>query len=189
MTRIKKSRKPKAIATKAKEPKAIKDKKPKKHVGKKSGTRQQEGVTNKTTPVATAQTKDARHGSKKPIALTQSVITANTSAKPKAKQAPLAKVRVADDSSALRQELAAIEQDEQLLAIVDKQDLDQTLTTQEHEYYQQKMARYQQIQQQLGIDDDAEIAETNAKQKAGSDDDLWDKFDSDDLSRFDQFED
>lgn len=188
MTRIKKSRKPKAVISPAKEPSVTKDRKPKKHVGKKSGSRQQEGMKKKTTTNASSQVKDSRIGSKKPIVLATKPSINTEKSKTKTKQAPLAKVRIVDDMSALRQELAAIEQDQQLLAIVDKQDSDQAITVEEQAYYQQKMDRYQQIQQQLGIDDDAE-AEPNSTPQTHSDDDLWDKFDSDDLSQFDQFED
>jgi hypothetical protein len=191
MSRIKKSRKPKAarIATPAKtESKKIvltHDRKPKKHTGQKPGNRQQEGLV-KSRAEQPAQAKDPRVGSKKPIDLGKPVAIKNQATdKPrKSKPTPIAKVTKVDNLAQYEAELEALESDERLLAIVAKQEDDIELTEVEIDYFNEKMDRHQQLQTLLGIEEENDELESSLNSDDDSDDSLWQRFDNNDLSKF-----
>jgi hypothetical protein len=197
MSRIKKSRKP-ASAPKAK-PKLSKkelasiDKRVRKSKGKPAGNKQKEAQRKKSSSSVNTQPKDPRVGSKKPIVLLKTKSLANTPSQNKVSN--IAAVKLVDtdieseipssaasaqdhNSEALIAEIEAIEQDEQLLTIVAKQDADEALTAQEIDYYNQQMERHQEISEQLGWHDESE--EENAEEDLSdiSDEGLLDKLDN-----------
>lgn len=188
MTRKKKSRKPttgtvgisKADFKQANE----KDKKPKKKTGKVAGNRQQEALkANKQTNTQKAK-RDPRIGSKKPIDLGIATKTTNKpqpKAKPAANQkaAGIAAIKILDQEMPISVRLDEIEQDQQLLAIVAKQDNDEPLTEQEVDYYNQLMDEHEKLSAELEqqTDDTQESSEVD-------DDALWDKLDNNDFSDY-----
>lgn len=84
-------------------------------------------------------------------------------------------------------ELEAIEQNERLQFILEKQDDDIELTESEVDFFNEKMERHQVLRELLGLDEEDEDEDENDymnKNKSSSEDDLWDKFDNSDLSKF-----
>lgn len=164
MTRIKKSRttgpigsrnKPAAEARQTRE-RPVETKK--KGAGLKSGSRnapqqekpQQKGQAN----------KDPRHGSKKPIALQlndaeQKLLQQAPDFKPKAQ---LAKVKVV--AMTPEQELAALEQDEKLLDLVERVENGEILTGKDAKYFNAKTARHAELLTLLGLDESEETDDT-----------------------------
>ena len=190
MTRIRKSRKPAASSVPRTEREATKqkavvmiDKKPKKQTGNQPGARQQVAHTKQQHEQNSTQ-KDPRLGSKKPIALGVAP-TKIVAVKPKTiKSAPMAAVQRIVPQADLWQEYEQLSEDPQLLDIVDKQTQELTLTEAEVDYFNEKMDRYQQLQQLLGIDDD-DAEESLAEQSTLSEEQLWQKFDTDDFDKSD----
>ncbi|SET22006.1 Der GTPase-activating protein YihI [Thalassotalea agarivorans] len=182
MTRKKKSRKPGAgssgvVKASTLDVRITKDKKPKKKTGKPAGTRQLEGQQ-KAKPTQTAQgNKDARVGSKKPIDLGIPNVQVKAPKKAKQVDSPIAKIKVVDTGPSIQAQLDAIEQDPRLLDILDKQEQDISLSEQEVDLYNELMEQHEQLSAQLTPEEDAQDTEL-------SEDDLWDKLDNDDLSRF-----
>lgn len=185
MTRSKKSRKPgtgsSGVRKADKDALAIvKEKRLRKKTGNKPGTRQ---VTKSKTDAQTnAQNKDPRLGSKKPIEL---IKVAPVKAQPKVK-APkvvdIPQVRVVDSTeSDLMQELARIEEDEQLQTILAKQEDDITLSESEVEYFNKLMDRHQEISSQLGLDEEDDEEFLTTSQQPLSEEDLWRKFNDTDF--------
>lgn len=196
MTRSKKSRKPGVGSSGAPKPKLDKatlaqvEKRQKKKNGKVAGNRQLEATQNKKSDVANKQKKDPRLGNKTPIVLTKSTSAQPVAKTKAAKQKPIAAVRAVEPSQiqTQQQRLIEIEQDEKLLAIVAKQDEEQPLTDTEIDYFNNLMDEHAQLSDALGLTEEDEIEEP-AKKCAFSEDDLWDKLDSSDLSTFGQEED
>ncbi|WP_440877563.1 Der GTPase-activating protein YihI [Thalassotalea sp. PLHSN55] len=190
MSRTKKSRKPsESFPTLSKVEKQklaeLKETRIRKKKGKKPGNRQQEAVKKKTSGGQQTTAKDPRIGSKKPIDLGIAVKTAPAK-KVKKKPEPIAAIRtieVAEPDNSLEEQLYAIEQDPRLLAILDKQEDDVELTEAEVSLYNELMERHQDIRAQLGLDDDEDEVDASDSQD-NSEDDLWDKLDSSDLSKF-----
>lgn len=197
MTRHKKSRKPgvaprSSIKEDKKKTVEIADKKPKKFKGKAAGNRQQEAVNKHQKGQASTSQKDPRIGSKTPIVLTTNPSQEKAPAlKAKAKNSPIAAVKVIDNNAALEQELYAIEDDEKLQDILNKQELDQPLSKDEVAYFNEKMDRHQELREQLGWSDDEdepEASEQSGRTKNTKDideDALWDKLDNSTFSDFD----
>ena len=191
MSRNKKTRKPSVRSTgfvkeesKTIEPRT--DKKPKKQTGNKPGNRQQE-ANPKSHVQNKASAKDPRIGNKTPIVLIKE--TPKPSQKTaKAKIAAVAPILTIEPEEAtisheaLEKELYAIEDNEQLQAILAKQEDEISLTEAEITFFNESMERHQQIRETLGLDDE-EDEEDSTEQKV-SGDDLWDKFDKSDLSDF-----
>ena len=201
MSRNKKSRKPGSAPTA--KPKLSKvelanvEKRVRKKTGKKPGNRQQEANQPQSTGQSVEQNKDPRIGSKKSIDLGSSVSsTPQKSAKQKTTEtkikqdSPIAAIRAVEVENTqtkqetkqtaeqyLAQELATIENDEQLQDILTKQETEQELTEQEVDYFNEMMDRHQALTEKLGIteEDDDEVA---SKRSDNSEDDLWDKLDS-----------
>lgn len=192
MARTKKSRKPGGAPTA--KPKLSKvelanvEKRVRKKTGNKPGNRQQEAQLDKGSDQNANQNKDPRIGSKKPIDL-GGVVKPVKPVKPKPAQTksnkdqgPIAALRPVNNDSAdvelsLAQELANIEADERLQAILGKQEDEVALTEEEVDYFNNMMDRHQQISAQL--DDDEE--EETIKADVSSEDDLWDKLDNSSL--------
>lgn len=187
MTRKKKSRKPGvgSIGISKNDKSLIeagKDKKPKKKTGKAAGNRQQEAMPKKRTERGKPQAKDPRIGSKKPIELGVAVKTqAKKPAKASAKPAAIAAVRTVEQPS-IAQQLAAIENDERLQLILAKQEDEESLTSEEIDYYNELMDKYEALSAELPAEDDEE-QQGKAKDSV-DDDDLWDKLDSNNFSDY-----
>ena len=194
MSRNKKSRKPgvgssgtpkettKTVTTPA-------AKRPKKFKGKEAGNRQKEAA--QTTNKSQQQTnKDPRLGSKKPIVLGKASSAKQPIAKKKKADSAVAAIRTAEPTidNTLLEELEAIEQDERLLSILNKQEDELELSESEVDYFNEKMERHQVITDELGLtdeeDSDKNSDEETTVTKSLSEDDLWDKFDNADLSKF-----
>lgn len=194
MSRSKKSRKPSSAPTA--KPKLSKvelanvEKRLRKKTGKKPGNRQQEAMMVKKSDQQSPQSKDPRIGSKKPIELGGVVKVNNKPAKTtKPKQDPIAAIRVvnAEAEQNIAQELAAIEADERLQAILAKQEEELALTEQEVDYFNDLMERHELLAEKLAEDEEPE-QELNSGD-TDSAEDLWDKLDNSSLpSDFDKFE-
>lgn len=125
----------------------------KKHKGKPPGSRHNVETTKSQTSSG-AVSKDPRHGSKKPVQLVKSPV------KP-------AQRKYATPA----EELAALEADGRLSALLDKLDEGKTLTAEQQRYVDEKMARHRILCDLMGIRDDEDEED---------DDDLddFDKLDS-----------
>ncbi len=194
MSRTKKSRKPgtgsigvvkddkKKLATPA-------PRKPKKKNGKEAGNRQKEATASVVNKQNSNVKKDPRIGSKTPIDLGIKTATTTKTQKIKTKSvkktqesSPIAAIRVVDATETLAEQLDRIEQDAKLQEILEKQDSEQALTTDEVDYYNELMEKHEKLSQELGSDEEEQAITTS--KKANSEEDLWDKFDNSDLSRF-----
>jgi len=161
-------------------------KKPKNKSGKQAGNRQQEAFNSGKQQVQKTNT-DPRIGSKKPIDLgvPAKETTQPFKAKDKSKASPIAAIRVIEPEQSLEDELYAIEDDNQLQAIISKQDEDIELSEVEVNYFNEKMERHQELRELLGLsDEDDEELENTDKNKSNSENDLWDKLDNNDLSDY-----
>jgi len=201
MSRSKKSRKPGVgssgpVKDNAKTLAVVHEKRVKKLKGKPSGNRR-----NEAKPKEVAQNpqsnKDPRIGNKTPIVLgnpsTKKPVTAKASNKVKSTAPSVAPIRTIEpehvvDTDALMQQLETIEQDERLLAILSKQDDEIELTESEVNFFNEQMDKHQSIREALGLDDedseDEDSDENESSQSGNSEDDLWNKFDNSDLSKF-----
>ena len=197
MTRSRKSRKPGvgSIGLPKDDKKksiVVSDKKPKKKTGKKPGNRQQEATNQQKNNTDSLNKKDPRIGSKKAIDLGLPKTKQPAKSKSlKNKPSPIAAICEVEqptlDQSALEQEIYAIEDDQTLQSILEKQESDTGLTKDEVDYFNKKMTRHQQLREQLGWSDDEEdnVDESESSQTQPSDeDDLWDKLDNNDFSEF-----
>ncbi|CAI2793313.1 Der GTPase-activating protein YihI [Serratia grimesii] len=127
-------------------------KRAKKRRGLASGSRTQVESANQKNK-AGAQTKDPRIGSKVPVALlAEDKPKAKPQAKPKAEAKP--KLRLTPE-----EELAKLENDERLDALLDRIDDGETLNAEDQSYVDQTLDRIDALMEQLGIelgDDDEE---------------------------------
>jgi hypothetical protein len=130
-------------------------KRAKKRRGLASGSRTQVESANQKNK-AGAQTKDPRIGSKVPVALlAEDKPKAKPQAKPKAEAKP--KPRLTPE-----EELAKLENDERLDALLDRIDDGETLNAEDQSYVDQTLDRIDALMEQLGIelgDDDEEEEE------------------------------
>lgn len=146
MARSKKSRKVGLIGVrkdpdrKPGKPKPASAQKPKKHKGKPAGNRHNVEQSS-SGHSQSKQAKDPRVGSKKPIDLT-----------PPTASAPAKQTR-APKYATPEQELAALEADTKLAALLDKLDDDQAISKAEQAYVDEKMARHRVVCELLGITD------------------------------------
>jgi ribosome assembly protein YihI (activator of Der GTPase) len=195
MSRSKKSRKPgtgSIGAVKDDRKKAVLEPVPrrvKKKNGKEAGNRQKEATASIANTQNSAAKKDPRIGNKTPIDLGKAAAAPIKSKPVKTKQpkkaqesSPIAAIRVVEVAETLAEQLNSIEQDERLLAILEKQDAGETLTSEEVDYYNELMEKHEKISEEIGEDEEDEMVITSTK--ADSEDDLWDKIDNSDLSRF-----
>jgi len=189
MSRNKKSRKPGtgSLGIVKDDKKKLVEPKPrraKKKNGNEPGNRQKEATAQVLSGPNSAKNKDPRIGNKTPIDLGKP-IAAPIKIKPAKKvqdNSPIAAIRVVEVGETLAEQLSRIEQDARLLEILEKQDADLALTPDDVIYFNTLMEQHEKISQELGLDDEDEIV-TPAK-KSDSEDDLWDKFDNSDLSKF-----
>ncbi len=145
-----------------------------KRKGLKAGSRQQaEQASNKNGK----QAKDPRIGSRKPVAL----IVEEKSGKPVAPKPVKEKKLVMTPE----QELAAIENDDRLNDLLDRLDAGETLEEAEQTWVDQRVDRYQELMDELGIidndddeDDDGSFddASYDEPSQPASEEELWDRF-------------
>ncbi|WP_265433479.1 Der GTPase-activating protein YihI [Aeromonas salmonicida] len=146
-----------------------------KRKGLKAGSRQQAEQSSKNNNGK--QAKDPRIGSRKPVAL----IVDEKGAKPVAPKPTKEKKLVMTPE----QELAAIENDDRLNDLLDRLDAGETLEATEQAWVDQRVDRYQELMDELGIidnDDDEEDdgsfddASYEAPTQPASEEELWDRF-------------
>ena len=129
----------------------------KKRRGLASGSRTQVESANQKNK-ADAQTKDPRIGSKVPVAL---VVEAKPKAKPQPKPKAEAKPRLSPE-----EELAKLENDERLDALLDRIDDGETLSAEDQSYVDQTLDRIDALMEQLGIElGDDEVEEEEEKKE------------------------
>ncbi|QWZ80481.1 Der GTPase-activating protein YihI [Aeromonas sp. FDAARGOS 1414] len=147
-----------------------------KRKGLKAGSRQQ--VEQPKSKSGNSQSKDPRIGSRKPVVL----VVDDKQKKPTAPKAVKEKLVMTPE-----QELASIENDDRLNDLLDRLDAGETLEAAEQAWVDQRVDRYQELMDELGIidndddedddlpfddGDDAEFDE----QKPASEEELWDRF-------------
>lgn len=180
MTRKKKSRKIGQIGVRKQDarpekqsPNIRKKKAPK---GQKSGTRNSLLEENSVLSDGTAGSakKDPKLGSKKKIELVKSVVADKPKkAKPQIDKKPEVKLtKVAQQQIAPEQELEALENDEMLIDLAERVEAGELLTGKDAKYFNKNMARYDELCELLGIEDEEDDTDP-----LGSDqwDDLLDK--------------
>jgi ribosome assembly protein YihI (activator of Der GTPase) len=118
------------------------------------------------------QQQDPRHGSKRPVSLAPAPEQPVTPLKPQVvlKKAPEKVIEP-------EQELLAIENDQRLLALLERVDNDEVLTGKDAKYFNAKTARHQELMALLGFEDDED------------EDDFDEDFTSDDRSLAEQWQD
>ncbi|MGY3924796.1 GTPase-activating protein [Aeromonas jandaei] len=146
-----------------------------KRKGLKAGSRQQ--VEQQKGKSAGKQAKDPRIGSRKPVAL----IVEEKGSKSTVSKAVKEKKLVMTPE----QELASIENDDRLNDLLDRLDAGETLEAAEQAWVDQRVDRYQELMDELGIidnDEDEEIDEAFEESdyeesfQPASEDELWDRF-------------
>ncbi|MEH8229020.1 Der GTPase-activating protein YihI [Aeromonas veronii] len=148
-----------------------------KRKGLKAGSRQQvEQPKNKS---GNSQSKDPRIGSRKPVVL----VVDDKQKKPAAPKAVKEKKLVMTPE----QELVSIENDNRLNDLLDRLDAGETLEAAEQAWVDQRVDRYQELMDELGIidnddDEDDELPFDDGddaefdEQKPVSEEELWDRF-------------
>lgn len=148
-----------------------------KRKGLKAGSRQQvEQPKNKS---GNSQSKDPRIGSRKPVVL----VVDDTQKKPAVPKAVKEKKLVMTPE----QELASIENDDRLNDLLDRLDAGETLEAAEQAWVDQRVDRYQELMDELGIidnddDEDDELPFDDSddaefdEQKPASEEELWERF-------------
>ncbi len=159
MTRQKKSRNvgnngqrhlPASEVRKTREPK---EESKKKGAGLKSGSRNSQPQL-KTPDNAGNAKKDPRLGSKKPIPLLETPVVTQAHTQVDPKLQPKAQLKTAKpERLTLEQELAAIEADERLQALLEQVEQDQVLSGKDAKYFNRQTARLTELLQLLGLDD------------------------------------
>lgn len=144
-----------------------------KRKGLKAGSRQQVEQAGKKS--GTKQAKDPRIGSRKPVAL----IVDEKSSKPVAPKAVKEKTLVMTPE----QELASIENDDRLNDLLDRLDAGETLDAAEQAWVDQRVDRYQELMDELGIidtdedeDGDFDDVEYEESSEPASEEELWERF-------------
>lgn len=144
-----------------------------KRKGLKAGSRQQVEQGNKGGNGK--QTKDPRIGSRKPVVL----IVEEKQSKPVAPKPQKEKKLVMTPE----QELASIENDDRLNDLLDRLDAGETLEAAEQAWVDQRVDRYQELMDELGIidtdeDDDGDFddVEYEEPRQPASEEELWERF-------------
>ena len=148
-----------------------------KRKGLKAGSRQQVEQSNNKS--GNGQSKDPRIGSRKPVVL----VVDDKQKKPAAPKAVKEKKLVMTPE----QELAFIENDDRLNDLLDRLDAGETLEAAEQAWVDQRVDRYKELMDELGIidnddDEDDELPFDDGddaefdEQKPASEEELWDRF-------------
>ncbi|TMP44095.1 GTPase-activating protein [Pseudoalteromonas citrea] len=167
MTREKKNRKvapsngPARLSKdKLRELRAIKEQRTKKHKGAKPGSRNAQEAKIETPSSEANKNRDKRIGSKKPIALTsEHVKPAIEEPKLQRHLAPQVELKKVKDTLTPEQELNQLENDERLMALLDRHERGELLTGKDAKFFNRSIARHQQLCEMLGIDDEFEEQE------------------------------
>lgn len=141
------------------------EKRVRKHLGKPAGSRNNETMTDSQSPKKVI--KDPRHGSKKPVSLI---------AEPQSQKTISKKVKYFSPT----QELAAIEQDSRLGALMDKIDLGKNISREDQQYVEQTLARHKVLCDLLGLTDETEQTNELPEQQS----DLYSQFEAIDINDF-----
>lgn len=189
MSRKKKSRKPgiAPVSTNKedrKKPVEVSNKRVKKKHGKVPGNRQQEAQVKQNQHASSAAKKDPRIGNKTPILLTKSSVAENKPAAKKVKPSPMPAVHMIDNQQAYEEEMHAIEADELIQQILQKQDENIVLSEEEIDYFNIKMDRHSTLREKLGLDDEDELESTEPQQSEVDEETLWNKLDNNKFSDF-----
>ncbi|MEJ6474943.1 Der GTPase-activating protein YihI [Pseudoalteromonas piscicida] len=163
MTRKKKTRKiaangtPRLSKEKLQELRALKEMRNKKTKGKKPGSRNAPDTLVKEQANTTSN-KDPRVGSKKPIALTPEPkpVKENTQPEMKRHLQPQVQLSSAKETLTPEQELEQLENDERLMALLERHERGELLTGKDAKYFNRGIARHQELCELLGIDDEFE---------------------------------
>ncbi|ATD08677.1 Der GTPase-activating protein YihI [Pseudoalteromonas piscicida] len=182
MTRKKKTRKvaangtPRLSKEKLQALRALKEQRSKKTKGKKPGSRNAPEILVKEQSNTTTN-KDPRVGSKKPISLVAEPQSAESNTQPEMKRhlQPQVKLTTAVETLTPEQELEQLENDERLMALLERHERGELLTGKDAKYFNRGIARHQEICEILGIDDEFEEGDM-------LDDDPMDQFMSNDLA-------
>ncbi|MCE9952032.1 MULTISPECIES: Der GTPase-activating protein YihI [Aeromonas] len=148
-----------------------------KRKGLKAGSRQQVEQSNNKS--GNSQSKDPRIGSRKPVVL----VVDDKQKKPAVPKAVKEKQLVMTPE----QELASIENDDRLNDLLDRLDAGETLDAAEQAWVDQRVDRYKELMDELGIidnddDEDDELPFDDGddaefdEQKPASEEELWDRF-------------
>ncbi|KAF7768940.1 hypothetical protein PCIT_a3469 [Pseudoalteromonas citrea] len=166
MTREKKNRKvapsngPARLSKdKLRELRAIKEQRTKKHKGAKPGSRNAQEAKIETSSSEANKNKDKRVGSKKPIALTPELVTPVAEPKLQRHLAPQVELKKVKETLTPEQELNQLENDERLMALLDRHERGELLTGKDAKFFNRSIARHQQLCEMLGIDDEFEEQE------------------------------
>ncbi|MFB1035864.1 MAG: Der GTPase-activating protein YihI [Sinobacterium sp.] len=141
------------------------EKRVKKHLGKPSGSRNNEALIVNHDPKKI--NKDPRHGSKKPV---------NLIAETKEQKIAAKKIKYFSPT----QELEAIEQDPRLATLLDKIDLGKKITKEDQHYVDQTLARHKILCEMLGLTEVPEKPIKSSKQQI----DLYSQFESINIDDF-----
>ncbi|WP_462153296.1 Der GTPase-activating protein YihI [Pseudoalteromonas piscicida] len=182
MTRKKKTRKvaangtPRLSKEKLQALRALKEQRSKKTKGKKPGSRNAPEILVKEQSYTTTN-KDPRVGSKKPISLVAEPQSAESNTQPEMKRhlQPQVKLTTAVETLTPEQELEQLENDERLMALLERHERGELLTGKDAKYFNRGIARHQELCELLGIDDEFEEGDM-------LDDDPMDQFMSNDLA-------
>lgn len=160
MTRKKKSRKvgslgkTKSISREDRDERARQEKRQKKRKGFNAGSRhnvQQDNVTGQ----GQQRNSDPRHGSKKPVALVpEEAKDIRRDLKPQVK---LKAKEVQPKALSPEKELAKLEANERLNALLDRLDEGDTLAAEEQSFVDKMLSRINELMQELGIDDEEDL--------------------------------
>ncbi|MBE0369721.1 GTPase-activating protein [Pseudoalteromonas sp. MMG013] len=163
MTREKKNRKvapsngtPRLSKDKLRELRAIKEQRTKKHKGAKPGSRNAQDAKIDTPVSGNQQNKDKRVGSKKPIALISEQTVPVVEPKLQRHLSPQVELKKVKATLTPEQELSQLEDDERLMALLDRHERGELLTGKDAKYFNRAIARHQELCEILGIDDEFE---------------------------------
>ncbi|WMO15030.1 Der GTPase-activating protein YihI [Pseudoalteromonas piscicida] len=182
MTRKKKTRKvaangtPRLSKEKLQALRALKEQRSKKTKGKKPGSRNAPEILVKEQSNTTTN-KDPRVGSKKPISLVAEPQPTKSNTQPEMKRhlQPQVKLTTAVETLTPEQELEQLENDERLMALLERHERGELLTGKDAKYFNRGIARHQELCEILGIDDEFEEDDM-------LEDDPMDQFMSNDLA-------
>ncbi|MCG7553433.1 Der GTPase-activating protein YihI [Pseudoalteromonas sp. Of11M-6] len=182
MTRKKKTRKvaangtPRLSKEKLQALRALKEQRSKKTKGKKPGSRNAPEILVKEQSKTTTN-KDPRVGSKKPISLVAEPQPTKSNTQPEMKRhlQPQVKLTTAVETLTPEQELEQLENDERLMALLERHERGELLTGKDAKYFNLGIARHQELCEILGIDDEFEEGDM-------LEDDPMDQFMSNDLA-------
>lgn len=168
MTRQKKSRKVGQIGVRKLDARPEKPKpdtkRKKKPKGQKSGNRNSLVDEKKTLEPSSAgsnKKKDSKHGSKKAIELVpvQKAKPVEPEIKHSDKKPEVVLRKVVQNTLTPEQELAQLEQDERLIELAERVEADEVITGKDAKYFNKHMARYDELLEILGLNDEMDESE------------------------------